>query len=381
MPDRKKVLVIGQTPPPYGGQAMMTQRLIDAQFDGLEIFHVRMNFSKDVKSIGKFAFSKIIHLFEVVRASIKTARKHQISTLYYMPVGNSMVPLIRDILILLCIRPFFREVIFHFRAAGAGMFVDQQGPILKKIARYVYRNPDLAIHLSANNPDDGGYFGAKETRVIANGLEDAAAPFLPIIRSSQGPVKLLYVGLLKISKGVFTILEAAKILKAEGLDFHVTFVGKFYTEESKEKLLKYCETEGLEEHVEFAGVKVGNEKWAYFQEADIFCFPSYFESESFGNVVVEAMMFGLPVVGSNWRGIPTIINADETGFVIPPKTPTLLAKKLRMLIKHPDLREVMGEQGRSRFLRFYQLPRFLDDMEAALTLSKPLERKPVLVST
>lgn len=359
---------------------MMTQRLIDAEFEGLDTYHVRMNFSKDVKSIGKFAFSKILHLIQVVKESIRTAKKHNISTLYYMPVGNSMVPLIRDILILLFIRPLFSQVIFHFRAAGAGLFVEEQGPLLKKLARYVYRNPDLAIHLSANNPDDGGYFGAKETRVIANGLEDAAAPFLPIERNSEGPVKLLYVGLLKISKGVFTILEAAKMLKEEGLDFSVTFVGKFYTEESREKLMNYCKTEGLEEQVTFAGVKVGNEKWAYFQEADIFCFPSYFESESFGNVVVEAMMFGLPVVGSNWRGIPTIINTDETGFVIPPKTPTLLAKKLKMLIKHPDLRKVMGEQGRSRFLRFYQLPRFLNDMESALTLTKQEKPKPTLVS-
>lgn len=380
MPSRKKVLVIGQTPPPYGGQAMMTQRLIDAEFEDLELFHVRMNFSKDMKSIGKFALSKILHLFRIVKQTIQVAVRNRITTLYYMPVGNSMIPLIRDILILLMIRPFFKEVIFHFRAAGASLFVEKQGFVLKGLARYVYRSPDLAIHLSSNNPDDGGYFGAKETRVIANGLEDAAAPFMPITRDSEGPIKLLYVGLLKISKGVFTVLKAARLLKEQGIDFRLSFIGKFYTEETKETLLKYCRDEGLESFVEFVGKKIGDDKWAYFREADIFCFPSYYESESFGNVVVEAMMFSIPVIGSDWRGIPTIIRTDETGFVIPPKSPELLAKKIRFLIKYPELRKEMGEQGRIYFERDYQLPRFLNDMETALHLKKAEVQKPALVS-
>ena len=46
--------------------------------------------------------------------------------------------------------------------------------------------------------------------------------------------------------------------------------------------------------VSFIGRKVDQEKWEYFNQADIFCFPSLYDCETFGNMVVEAMMFQLP---------------------------------------------------------------------------------------
>ncbi|MEM6804289.1 MAG: glycosyltransferase family 4 protein [Bacteroidota bacterium] len=361
-----KILIIGQTPPPYGGQALMTQSLIEADFEKVEKYHVRMNFSKHADSIGKFSFHKIIHTLEILWEAIRMRRVKNASTLYYMPVGNAMVPFMRDLMVLSLLRFFFKKTIFHFHAAGISLYVDSLPGFVKRLGLYIYRKPDLAIQNSSLNPPDGSYFQAKEVRIIPNGIVDQAGPYLPFDRKSKDKVHILFVGLIKISKGVLDMLKAAKRLKGEGLRFQMSFVGKFYSEETEAELKNFVQENELGSYVDFPGVKVGNEKWQYFLQADLFCFPSFFESESFGNVILEAMMFGLPVIGSNWRGIPSIIREGETGFIVPPKTPEVLAEKLALLIKDYDLRKRMGVAGRQSYLENYQLSTYLEQIENSL---------------
>jgi len=43
-----KILVVGQTPPPLGGQAIMIQQMLEQKYDNLQLLHVRMSFSKEM---------------------------------------------------------------------------------------------------------------------------------------------------------------------------------------------------------------------------------------------------------------------------------------------------------------------------------------------
>ena len=49
----KEILVVGQTPPPYHGQAVMVEKMLDGNYDDVELSHVRMAFSEDVDEVGK----------------------------------------------------------------------------------------------------------------------------------------------------------------------------------------------------------------------------------------------------------------------------------------------------------------------------------------
>ena len=368
---KQRVLVVGQTPPPYHGQAMMTQRLLDADFEKIELYHVRMAFSKSEASIGTFQLAKLFHMVAIVGRVIRCWFRHRVETLYYMPAGPNLTPVLRDIFILTLTRPLFKHTIFHFRASGLSEFVETRSGIIKRLARWAYRSPDVAIHLSARNPDDGGYFGAHHTEVVPNGLEDAAQPYLPFERTTTSPVRILFVGLLCESKGVMTLLAAVALLHQEGLPIHVSLVGGFTSPEFQKTVESYCRTHHLLDIVDFAGVQQGEGKWQYFQEADIFCFPSHYESESFGNVAVEAMMFSLPVVATHWRGIPDIVEDGQTGHLVPIKDPTSTAAALRQLIQQPDQRHHMGEAGRAKFVAQYQLSSFIETMENVLTIPNP----------
>jgi glycosyltransferase involved in cell wall biosynthesis len=84
-------------------------------------------------------------------------------------------------------------------------------------------------------------------------------------------------------------------------------------------------------------------------------------------VAIEAMMFGLPVVATNWRGLPDIVVDGETGFLVPPKDAKSIAERLERLISDQDLRRIMGAAGRRRYEQNFTVEKFRNSMEEVLS--------------
>jgi len=88
----------------------------------------------------------------------------------------------------------------------------------------------------------------------------------------------------------------------------------------------------------------------YYKKADIFAMPSTIES--FGIALLEAMNYGLPLIGSNAGGIPEVIEDGKNGFLIEPKKPKILAEKIRTLFTDGKLRKEMGENSYKTVKKF-----------------------------
>ena len=363
----QKLLVIAPTPPPYHGAAMMIEKFIKGEFRSIEIYHIRVNYSKSISSLGRFSPSKVLHMFYLLRKAIAYTYKFKISAFYYIPGGTSKTPVYRDLFILTLLRLIFKKCIFHFHAAGISEIVESLPSPLKSHAKRIYGNADLAIYLSSLNPDHT-YFKAKRTVMIPNGLEDSAVDFLPVNRPiDPSRLSLLYVGIIRETKGVSVLLEALVTLKDRGIPFRCTIVGDFVSREYREEVMFFCEQNGLLDSVEFPGVVYGDEKWKYFRVADIFCFPSYYSAESFGNVLVEAMMFELPIVTTEWRGIPDVVQHDTNGMLVPVKDKNALARAIIELVQCPEKRKRYGRQGREIFHKKFHLPVFITKMEQEIS--------------
>jgi len=95
----------------------------------------------------------------------------------------------------------------------------------------------------------------------------------------------------------------------------------------------------------------GEDKWKALAEADVFAFPSFYRSENFPLVLIEALACGLPVVATNWRGIPSIIEEGVNGYMVEPRDCAALAEKLVQLALDPDLRTRLAKQGRDTYER------------------------------
>lgn len=363
----KKILVVGQTPPPYGGQAIMTKRLVDAKFKSVQTIHVRLSFSDNFRQIGKASWKKIFHLLVVVMKIWKIRFVHKQLVLYYMPAGPNKVPVFRDLLLLSLIRPFFSKTIYHFRAAGISEYISGKSFFFQGLCKFVYGKPYKAIQLSALNPKDAEYFSAKRIFYIPNGIEDNACQILKketqTVNNENRVIKILFVGVLREDKGFSWLLDSLHLLFEKGItNFKLFAMGEFssaqYEKEIDAKLIEL----GLQDRVQFLGIKVGEEKWPYFLTADFLCFPTFFDCESFGNVLIEAMMFQLPVIASNWRGIPDIVTKD-VGFLVTVKDKQELSEKIELLIKDRNLRKQMGCSARKRFREKYTLNNYLVQME------------------
>jgi len=63
LPKKSKILVVGQTPPPYGGQAIIIEQILNFHYNDISFIHVRMNFSSDMNDIGKVQIKKFFELF------------------------------------------------------------------------------------------------------------------------------------------------------------------------------------------------------------------------------------------------------------------------------------------------------------------------------
>jgi phosphatidylinositol alpha 1,6-mannosyltransferase len=144
---------------------------------------------------------------------------------------------------------------------------------------------------------------------------------------------LLYVGRLAAEKRVELLPEALRGLPRTRL----VFVGDGPL---RAELERRCA--GLP--VSFTGFLKGQDLATAYASADAFVFPS--DTDTFGQVIQEAMASGLPVVGARSGGTLDLVRDGQTGLHFTPGVATDLRARLRYLVADPAVRSEMGRAGR-----------------------------------
>ena len=341
----------------------MIARLLELRSDRIALFHVRMAFSEDIESVGKFALRKLWVLFTTILHIWWVRFRHRTAVLYYPPSGPSKVPVLRDIVLLCSTRWLFRKVVFHFHAGGVSEYAHQLPAVLQPLYRMAYRRPSLAIRTAPQNPDDGKALGALRDVVVPNGLPDMRGTVPELAAVPGERITILFTGLLVPGKGVSDVLEAFRSAVGDGLDARLQLMGKWSKGSYQQECEAFVARHLLSDRVEFLGVLSGKEKFERFAACDIFCFPSYYDAETFGLVLLEAMQFAKPVISTIWRGIPSVVADGKSGYLVPIRQPSAVAVKLLVLGRDADLRRSMGQAGRRIFEREFTLGSFHRSME------------------
>lgn len=159
---------------------------------------------------------------------------------------------------------------------------------------------------------------------------------------------ILFVGRIEPLKGLDLLLQAvAQVENQENLRL-VIVGGRKENYEEISRLQVLAETLGVESITQFKGAVPQDQLPIYYNAADICLLPSYYES--FGLVALEAQSCGTPVIASRVGGLPTIVQDNETGYLIPWHCPEPFAEHLEMLLQNEPLRHAMGQAGRRRAL-------------------------------
>ena len=184
--------------------------------------------------------------------------------------------------------------------------------------------------------------GFMNPEVLENGID--TDKFSPLWRD-RGVLKnygieestvLLYVGRIAPEKDLDLLLDAMEQLNSRSIDCRLLLVGDG---PSRKKL----EARNVA-NVVFAGYLTGEELLKVFASADIFAFPS--RTETFGNVVLEAMSSGLPVAAIYEGGVKDHLLNLQNGIACEPGGSRMMAEALQRLVLDPGLREALGNNAR-----------------------------------
>jgi glycosyltransferase involved in cell wall biosynthesis len=165
-------------------------------------------------------------------------------------------------------------------------------------------------------------------------------------REAHASVHFAYVGRLVSEKGVDLFLQALSRLKGP---WRATLLGSGPAEPA---LRDQTAALGLADRVTFVPWLLSAEMPAFYQKIDVLVLPSRSRpnwTEQFGRVLIEAMACEVAVVGAQSGEIPHVIG--DAGLTFPEDDVEALIKILDKLIDAPELRETLGQRGRSRVLQ------------------------------
>jgi phosphatidyl-myo-inositol dimannoside synthase len=157
-------------------------------------------------------------------------------------------------------------------------------------------------------------------------------------------LKLLSVTRLARSerdKGILDVLAAVATLR-ETIIVRYVVVGEG---DDRVFLQERAHTLGLSQQVEFAGALTDAELWAAYSNADVFILPS--RKEGFGIVFLEAMRFGLPVIGAREKGAVDVIQQNVNGLLVDYGDISAIRHAVLELASNHALRRRLGKAGKS----------------------------------
>ncbi len=189
--------------------------------------------------------------------------------------------------------------------------------------------------------------GGRRSTVILDGLTEPelAAGMNPVPAPGGGaPVRIGIVGRLAKWKGQHVFLDAAAQVVAAGHDARFVVVGAalFGEEDYASDLRRQAERLGIAGRVEFRGFT--RDVVGELRRLDVLVHAST-TGEPFGQVIIEGMAVGLPVVASRGGGVPEIITDGENGLLTPMGDAAGLASALVSLLDDPARAQLLGRTG------------------------------------
>lgn len=164
--------------------------------------------------------------------------------------------------------------------------------------------------------------------------------------------RILYIGRLVPEKGQTVLLEAIAELARRGHEVTATIAGEGALKPELEKMAKRL---GLSDRVEFPGAVGQHQLRDLYEEAAVFCLPSF--GEGVPIVLMEAMAMEVPPISTRIAGIPELIDHERSGLLVPPGNTEELTEALESLLNEPAFHRELAAAGREKVLEEFDTHR------------------------
>ena len=229
------------------------------------------------------------------------------------------------------------------------------------------RAAGFAVTISEYNRDfiarSCGEHLAQRVRVVRAGIDPAA--FAVGQRPANGRPRILSVGRLVAKKGHRHLIEALALLRRRGYDFEVVVVGEG---PERPALARLIDERGLSTQARLLGAVAQQEVRQLYAESDVFVLPCVVacdgDRDGIPVSLMEAMASGLPVVSTYCSAIPELITHGREGLLVEPGDVDGLSAALERLLTEAAARERLGQAGRERVLREFDVRRNAGELVA-----------------
>ena len=359
--DKKKILLILRTPPPYGGGELQHEALRD-YFACKKDYIILESHSdrRDKTNQGAFALWKI-NEFVIIWFRIVCALLIMRPRLLFMALGKDFPTFVRDSLLvwiayLFCVPVVIELPGSYFYFLEKGGFYEWYGKlVLSRIMCIRVLGESISKRLSQ--------YGVNNTVVFDNGVSTGDS-IHEHITTSESDLNILFVGTLSPQKGFDVLVDAITVLCKRIEHFRVHCLGQWISDDYMKTMHVRLLESDLCDHFIFHGLKFGKDKWNVYSQCHVLALPSFNEGQPL--VILEALSFGLIVVATSVGAIPDTIENEKNGFLIPRGDSKTLADVLTSLSRNQGIRKQMKAENMNLFLRRFTMNAFLKKYESFL---------------
>ena len=357
-----KVLFIMHMPPPVHGAAMVGKYIHDSKIvnESFVCHFENMMLAQNLEDVGTGGVKKFFNLLSQLKRFKKAIKEFRPDLVYITPnaAGGAFY---KDFLVVQYIKRCLKkyslnaQIVVHYHNKGVA---SRQGKFLDNILyNKFFRGLKVILLANVLYEDVKKYVAKENVYICPNGIPESLQGE-PIAERHNVVPKILFLSNLIVSKGVIVLLDALKILKERSVRFTCDFVGGETDELDASRFADEAKSRGLEGCACYVGRKYGAEKIPYFENADVFAFPTFYHNEAFPLVNIEAMEFKLPIVSTNEGGVPDMVVNDENGLICERNNVESLAAALEKLLFDKNLRIQYGENGYKKFKSEFTLQSF-----------------------
>ena len=270
-------------------------------------------------------------------------------------------------------KSFWRDLLYLIVARGMGWKVVYQvhgGPlpavfcngdiVLKAVLRKALSMPDVVVLLAQEELRAYRQFVPKTNQVvIPNAIDESELVSGCTSKSFSGLMRLLYLGRIVRTKGVFETVEAVRLLLSEGHDISLTIAGAGPDEHELRRTIRHA---GLEARISLTAPVFGKNKGALLREAHIFSFPTY-HPEGLPYALLECMAAGVVPVTTRVGAISDAIAHGQHGIFVRPHDPRGLADAIAALDTDRQTLASMASAASHRVSSLYAVERLARDFE------------------
>jgi glycosyltransferase involved in cell wall biosynthesis len=231
---------------------------------------------------------------------------------------------------------------------GSDIYLARKSPLFGRVARWAFQQAHGVSACSQNLFDSAIHLGAplNRTRIIPYGVD--TEQFAPALRPGSPPV-VLAAGRLVAKKGFEHLIAAAPAILASCPTAEIWISGEG---DHRAHLEKQCRAlpQAAQSHIKLLGHRAWSDMPDVLRQASVFVLPSVRDEagneDGLPNALLEGIASGLGIVASHLAGVPSVVQHEQSGLLVPPGDEAALAQAVIRLLQDHTLRERLGGAAR-----------------------------------